>query len=165
MDEVVACAGSDVVGRPHFAEALIRRGYVHSRREAFSRYLARGRLGYAERRRTPPDVTMELIRDAGGIPVIAHPFSLELKGASFRKYIGELRDVGLAGIEVYYPEHTRDMQREYQALARDFSLLMTGGSDFHGSSTPDLALGRGFGSLRVPDELFDRLEEALQAAR
>ena len=160
MEDVRACAGSDVVGRPHFAMALIKRGYVRNKREAFSRYLARGRIGYAERRRMSGEDTCELIRAAGGVPSIAHPFSLELDRGELRDFCAQLKDHGLLGLEVYYPEHSPGMMRDYLKICDEVGLIPTGGSDFHGAATPDLRIGRGFGGLKVPDEVFERVMAA-----
>lgn len=159
--EVASYAGADVVGRPHFAQALIAKGYARDKKDAFDRYLARGKPAYAERRRLDPSATMELIRSSGGVPVLAHPFTLKLQGAQMKRALRDLADIGLMGLEVYYSEHTPEMQRTYARLARDLGLLATGGSDFHGAVSPDVRLGRGFGSLQVPDEVADQLAALL----
>lgn len=161
MEDVRACAGSDVVGRPHFAAALIKKGYVRNKREAFSRYLARGRIAYAERRRMSGEDTCAIIRAAGGFPSIAHPFSLELDRNGLRDFCVRLKDHGLMGLEVYYPEHTPGMMREYLKICDEVGLIATGGSDYHGAATPDLHIGRGFGGLKVPDEVFSRIQAAI----
>ena len=163
-DEVRAFAGEDVVGRPHFAQAMMARGYVLTKDEAFEKYLGKGKAGYAERRRLTPEDSIRLIRDAGGVAVLAHPFTLGLTPPDLRKLVGQLKDWGLGGIEVYYSEHTSDMERQYRDLAHDFGLVSTGGSDFHGALSPDIKLGRGFGSLRVPDEVVDQLESRRTSA-
>lgn len=161
MAEVQSFAGSDVVGRPHFAEALIRRGYARNKRDAFSRYLARGRIAYAERRRFSAEDSCALIREAGGVASIAHPFSLELPKEELQEYCQHLKAHGLMGLEVYYPEHTGGMQKDYLKICDTVGLIPTGGSDFHGSATPDLHLGRGFGNLKIPPETYDRILAAM----
>jgi len=161
MEEVRSCAGSEVVGRPHFAEALIRRGVARNKRHAFDRYLARGRMAYAERRRLSPEDSVSFIRAAGGVPSIAHPFSLELKKGALLEFCTRLKDHGLMGLECYYPEHTPAMTGEYLEIAEKLGLIPTGGSDFHGAATPDLRLGRGFGSLDVGLDAFDRIVAAM----
>lgn len=156
-DEVRSFAGDQVIGRPHFAQAMLARGYVLSTKEAFGRWLSRGCPAYARRRTVSQKDALEVIRDAGGVPVLAHPFTLNTTRSAMRKIIKELKEYGLEGIEVYYPQHNADRTREYLKLADDFGLVPTGGTDFHGDRTPDLILGRGFGSLRVPDDIVDRL--------
>ncbi|MFH0880101.1 MAG: PHP domain-containing protein [Lentisphaerota bacterium] len=157
--EEVAChAGEDVVGRPHFAQAMIAKKFVSGKDEAFDRYLGRGKPAYAERRRLSPAASVKLIRDAGGVPVLAHPFTLKLDSRELKKTLIELRSAGLEGLEVIYSEHTADMQREYLGMAKDLNLVATGGSDFHGAMSPDIKLGTGFGGLRIPDDIVPQLE-------
>jgi 3',5'-nucleoside bisphosphate phosphatase len=157
-DEVEAYAGDEVVSRPHFAQAMQARGYVTSKQEAFDRYLARGKPGYVERFRLPPADGMRLIRAAGGVPVLAHPFTLDLDPAALRASLREWKAQGLGGIEVYYSEHDAARQAVYGALAAELDLVPTGGSDYHGDATPGLRLGVGFGNLRVPDGVLAELE-------
>jgi predicted metal-dependent phosphoesterase TrpH len=160
-EDVRRVAGAEVIGRPHIAQALVEKKVVRSKREAFERYLACGKRAYAERRRLSAESTMELIRLSGGLPVIAHPFSLKLTGREMRSYMKDLMAAGLAGIEVYYSEHTSEMRRQYRELAEDLGLLITGGSDYHGNMSPGIELGRGAGDLLVPDRLWDALRSAL----
>ncbi len=162
-EDVAKHAGADVVARPHFARALIEKGYVRDKQEAFDRFLARGKPAYAERRRLEPEAIFQLIRSAGGLPVLAHPFTLKLDGREFKKAIELLRDQGLGGLEVYYSEHDADRVRKYRRLADALGLVATGGSDFHGTISPGIKLGRGPGNLSVPDEAWDALQAALAA--
>ena len=164
-EEVAAYAGEDNVGRPHFAMALVARGYVRDKDEAFNRYLARGRPAYAERRRLSPAESIELLLAAGGVPVLAHPFTLDLRERELRVLLMQLKDVGLQGIEAYYAEYSSDMQNTYMKLARELDLVMTGGSDFHGAANPKIHMGVGFGSLVVPDDLVDTLLDRGEALR
>jgi predicted metal-dependent phosphoesterase TrpH len=157
-DEIKAYAGEDVVGRPHFAQALLARGYVSDKNEAFDKYLGKGKAAYVDRRRLTPEDAVQLIVSAGGVPVIAHPFTLGLSAAETRKLLAGLKDTGLAGIEVYYSEHSAEMVELYGSMARDLGLVATGGSDFHGALAPDIRMGKGFGNLSVPDEIVPALE-------
>ncbi len=158
-EEVQSHAGEDVIGRPHFAQALIDKGCVKNFREAFDKYLAKGKPGYASRRRLTPKDSISLIRDAGGVAVLAHPFTLGLNKWEFRKELNALKAAGLQGMEIYYPEHSKEMQKEFSKLAKDYGLVATGGTDYHGQLTPDLKLGRGFGSLHISDEILEELQE------
>ena len=159
MEEVASYAGSDVVGRPHFAQALLAKGHVKSTRDAFDLYLGKGKAAYCERFRFEPEDAIAFIAGAGGVPVLAHPCTVKLPAGQVKDFVQRLRDVGLQGIEAYYPEHSREQEKAYLALAGELGLLATGGSDFHGTVTPKLELGTGFGGLRVPDEVADRLLE------
>lgn len=156
-EEVAAFADEDVVGRPHFAQALLARGYVRTKEEAFDRYLGKGKPAYVDRLRLTPEESIRVIRAAGGVAVLAHPFTIQRSAGELRKLVATLVESGLGGIEGYYSEYTYEQQSEYQQFARDFNLIMTGGSDYHGAFNPDIALGRGFGNLKVPDELLTPL--------
>lgn len=161
MEEVARFAGADVVGRPHIAQALIARNYARDKRDAFDRYLAKGKPAYAERRRLEAGATFELIRLAGGLPVIAHPFTLKRTNRELESLLRAFAKQGLAGIEVYYSEHSPEMQRSFSRLAAQLGLLITGGSDFHGSISPGIHMGIGTGSLNVPDDVLATLQNAL----
>ena len=156
-DEVAAYAGEDVVGRPHFAQALIARGYVKTKEEAFDRYLAKGKPAYLDRLRLTAADSIRLIHGAGGIAVLAHPATLKVSKAELRRIVGELTAAGLDGIEAWYSEHTPDDQKAFARLAEAHGLILTGGSDFHGATNPEIRLGRGFGYLDVPDRLLEPL--------
>jgi len=164
--EVRSLAGEDIVGRPHFAEAMLRRGYIKSRDEAFDRYLGKGKPGYVDRIRFSAEDSIRVIREAGGIAVLAHPSTLDLSRDALRRAVESYAAVGLSGIEVYYPEHTAAQQKQYAALAKGVGLIMTGGSDFHGARVnPGIRMGHGFGELCVPDDLLEPLMAAISKAR
>jgi len=156
-EDVAKHAKQDVVGRPHFAQAMIEKGYVKKKEDAFDRFLAKGQPAYADRFRFGIDESLALIRDAGGVSVLAHPFTLNLGRRRLRAYVAELAKKGLQGIEAYYSEHDRDQQRFCLSLGRDLGLAICGGSDFHGAMNPHSQLGVGFGTLNVPDDLLDPL--------
>lgn len=164
-DEVARHAGEDVVGRPHFAQALLERGYVRTREEAFDRYLAKGKPAYIDRFRLSPTDSIAAIRGAGGVAVLAHPFTLEMSRKALEAFTKGLRDAGLEGVEVYYAEHTPKQTRDYGKLANDLGLVVTGGSDFHGEGNPGIHLGMGFGSLCVPEEALEALKERWKKRR
>lgn len=158
MQEVEAFAGSDVVGRPHFARALVKRGCVSSIRQAFDRFLAKGQPAYADRFRLSAEQSIEILAHAGGLAVLAHPFTLQLDRPGLQALVAQLAEQGLQGIEVYYPEHSDGQTRQYTKLARTHGLALTGGTDYHGSGMPHIRIGSGHGSLNVPDALLDELE-------
>lgn len=150
-DEVLAEAGGKVVGRPHFARVLLRHGYVASWQEAFDQYLARGAAAYVERLRFSPEDSVRLIREAGGIAVLAHPKLVPLaEGEQIEQVIERLVAAGLQGIECYYSLHSDEETAQYLEIAKRFGLIVTGGTDFHGATKPDTQIGVGHGKLRVP---------------
>jgi 3',5'-nucleoside bisphosphate phosphatase len=163
MREVGEYAGSDNIGRLHFAQALVERGYVKTREEAFDRFLARGKPGYSNRRRLSPVQGIAMIRDADGLAVLAHPFTLGKGKEALTALIAELVPAGLAGLEVFYPHQNPRQMKTYKAIASKFNLLVTGGTDFHGAPMPDIRIGRGFGSLNVPDTVLEDLDARRKA--
>jgi predicted metal-dependent phosphoesterase TrpH len=150
--------GSGVVGRPHFAAALVERGHVKSRKAAFELLLAKGRPGYADRFRLTAKECIELIRQAGGVSVLAHPATIYLPDDKLKALVGKLKNLGLNGIEVYYAENRPENRKKFMGWAEQFDLICTGGTDFHGNNTPDIKVGTGFGQLCVPDEVLDNLK-------
>jgi 3',5'-nucleoside bisphosphate phosphatase len=162
MEEVEQQAGGDVVGRPHIAAVMLKKGYVSSIKQAFDKYLATGGLAYFDRDRPTPKRGIELIRQAGGLPVLAHPVQLRTENdAQLERTVKDLADLGLAGIEVIHSDHDAAWFERCTSLADRFGLLKTGGSDFHGTNKKDVRLGVANGR-RVPREYLDRLREQLK---
>jgi predicted metal-dependent phosphoesterase TrpH len=153
-------AGCDVIGRPHFADALVERGHVKSRKAAFDLLLAKGRPAYAERYRYTASECIDLIRRAGGVSVLAHPATIYLPDNELKDLVKGMKEQGLNGIEVHYAEHKPENIKKFRCWAEEFDLICTGGTDYHGKNSPDLKLGTGFGQLRVPDEVLDQLKAA-----
>lgn len=165
-EELVKEAGTSNVGRPHFADWLIRHGYVQSVGEAFQQFLVPSALTYVDRRTFNALEAVNLIREAGGVAVLAHPKALHIfSDADFEKFLKWLVDMGLEGIEVYCSVHLRADIRRYERMAQKFGLLMTGGTDFHGRLKPDIRMGYGFGYTKVEDGVYERLLERLRGAR
>lgn len=132
LEEVVNVAGGDVVARPHFAEVMVRHGYVSSRREAFDWYLDTSEYQKIERFKADAAHCIAAIHQAGGKAVLAHPSQLGLSEEKLDEVIGRLKVCGLDAIECYYPTHTPDMEQQYLTLAEKYDLYVSGGSDFHG---------------------------------
>jgi len=161
-DEVSAYAGEDVVGRLHFAYALIARKIVGQKQRAFDNYLGKGKPAYVERFRLTAADSIRLIREAGGVPVLAHPITLGLGYNNLYDFVSSLKDLGLVGMEIYYSEHKAKHIRDYLRIADKLDLIATGGSDFHGEGNDILHLGVGFGNLNVPDSVVDNLKAAIK---
>ncbi|MGH7166018.1 MAG: PHP domain-containing protein [Nitrospiraceae bacterium] len=159
-EEVKALAGTDSVGRPHIARVLMDKGYVTSAKEAFDRYLAEGAAAYVPRELPEPAAAIAWIRAARGIPVLAHPTWVKANGAGLLALCEKLKAEGLAGIEVHYSTHKPQQTAEYLNLATRLDLLVTGGSDFHGLTKPDIEVGVGRGNLKVPEKLLEPLKKA-----
>jgi predicted metal-dependent phosphoesterase TrpH len=163
-EEVASLAGNEVVGRPHFASLMVTKGYVKSIKEAFDRFLAKGGPAYVEKRRLSPAASIDLIRGAGGVAILAHPYQLKLSDQDTEQEIRRLKEVGLDGIEAIYSRLTLVDRERYARLAGQVGMLVSGGSDFHGSFKPDINIVTGLGDLQVPYELLDKIK-ALAALR
>ena len=159
-DEVRAVAGSDSVGRPHIARVLMDKKVVTSAKDAFDRFLANGKPAYVPRDLPSPAEAIQWIKDAKGLAVLAHPTWVRTTEGTLTELVRQLKADGLDGVEVHYSTHTPRQTREYLSLAKQINLLVTGGSDFHGITKPDIEVGIGKGSLHVPDSLLPKLKDA-----
>ncbi len=148
-EDVKREAGNGAVGRPHVAAALVARGWVRDRQEAFDRYIADGRPAAVPKPVFPIADAIALLREIGAVPVLAHPGLLKRP-----ELLPAFPALGLEGIEVFYPKHLPDQQRDLLAFARSHGLVPTGGSDFHSSAQP-----AALGSQPVPPETLDLLRE------
>lgn len=154
--------GAAAIGRPHVADALVTLGVVAHRDEAFDRFLAQGRPGYVQRYAPPLTRMLGIVRDAGGVPVIAHPWGRTDTSALLADGLAELQGLGLAGLEVDHQDHSPAQRDELRSIAEGLGLLVTGSSDFHGAGKSDHELGC---NTTAPDQLERLLELADAAAR
>ncbi len=158
LEEVDRVVGESQLGRPHIAYAMVKKGFVASIDEAFDKYLGTDGPAYVDKYRIECEHTINIIRAAGGVPVLAHPSLLNIENnQKLDVLLQNLMKIGLAGIEVYYPGHSPQKIRQYTELAGKFGLLMTGGTDFHGTITPQIKMGSGNGSLFIPYLLYEKL--------
>ena len=157
LEEVEDAAGGEVVGRPHMAAVLVRKGYVSSVKDAFNKYLGQGAAAYVEKERLSPREAIATVLAAGGLPVLAHPIQLRAENdAQLERIVKDLTDLGLAGIEVIHSDHDAALIEKYTKLADRFGLLKTGGSDFHGVNKKEIQLGNANGR-RIPRQFMDDL--------
>ena len=158
LSEVQAESAGGSAGRPHIARVMMRQGYVEGIDQAFQKYLKQGAPAYVDKKKLPASECINLIREAGGIAVIAHPYSI---GYATYQELGDeilnLKKLGLQGIESYYSNYSDSMSRWLRTFAKDNEMLVSGGSDFHGSVKPNTQLGSGPGNLHVPDEVYENL--------
>lgn len=132
---------SAATGRPHVADALVALGVVPHRNDAFERYLGQGRPGFVERYAAGLDEMVQLVRAAGGVPVLAHAWGRHGRGAVTESDFAALADLGLLGIEVDHQDHTPEMRDALRGIARNLGLVVTGASDYHGTGKKDHPLG------------------------
>jgi len=146
-----------VLGRPHFCEFLMKKGHIQSVKEGFDTLLGTGRPFYLPKRRIPIAQAVEVIRAAGGIPVLAHPLQYGYRGEALRELVDTVAGAGIRHLEAYYSEHSEEEEREMLALAASVGFGVTGGSDYHGSRKTHISLGRGTGRLSVPYRVLEDL--------
>lgn len=162
-DRVLEIAGDGTVGRPHIARAIVQAGAAANLQEAFDRYIGEHGRAYLPKDKFSPAKALELLKAEGATTILAHPYTLELDHDAFRALLTDLKAMGLDGIEAHYTEHTRTMTENYLALAEELDLDVSGGSDFHGTVKPEVALGRGKGGLHIPTSVLDALKARRRA--
>jgi 3',5'-nucleoside bisphosphate phosphatase len=165
FQRVQELAGDGAIGRPHVAQALIEARLVQSKGEAFDRLIGRHGAAYVERAKLSPADACRVIRRAGGLPVFAHPFIATASGRVLEpmpveQSLPALVEAGLAGLEVYYPNYTPALIERLLRLSRQYGLLVTGGSDFHGEGSAGAALG----GVYVPPKCLTALKAAHRRA-
>lgn len=151
VKEMVAEGGS--IGRPHIAKAITNAGGTSSVMEAYSKYIHKDSPVYIERKTVSPFDAVEVIYDSGGIPVIAHPYDIDIA----ESLIKELMNCGLRGIEAYHRKHSPAIVEYFSSMAENLGLIVTGGSDFHAPNIMNgqIILGKNF----VPEWIYDKLVE------
>ena len=149
-----------VIGRPHFAEVLVELGLAKDIRDAFDRYVEKGQKYYLPRNFLSIERSVEIIREAGGIPVLAHPFQYKLDDAGLRELIEHCMESGLKGIECRYSGYSTEQSKYLGRMAEEYGLIKTGGSDFHGENKKHISIGTGTGALEVPYQYLEKLREA-----
>jgi len=159
LEDVQAQSDTPLLSRVHFAKALAARGVVRRAPEAFERLIGDDCPGFVPREELSPAEACRWIREAGGVPVVAHPGRFGGRGFRWDDAMAELQREGVEGLEGYYGEYRASEQKYFVSLAQRLGMVVTGGSDYHGGNKLGLRLGRGRGGLKVPDDLIDHLEK------
>ncbi len=147
------------IGRPHIARVLIRQGIVPDVKTAFQEYLGTGKKAYVPKMKLPPEVAIETLKADNATVILAHPYSLSLPLDETETVLKKLQSYGLDGLEVYYPLHSLKEREQYGEIAERLGLLVSGGSDFHGSVKPDISLGTGKSNLAIPYEIIQKMKD------
>jgi predicted metal-dependent phosphoesterase TrpH len=156
FDRVREIAGDASIGRPHVAQALLEAGHITSIDEAFEKYIGRNGPAYVERFRLTPEDAVTLILHSGGVPVLAHPRDVT-------DYIAPMVEVGMLGLEVHYGPYDEATRQNLLQFAKQFGLIATGGSDFHGFNK--MAHLSGLGEVYVPSGIVGRLRAKAEQAK
>ncbi|MDD6484674.1 MAG: PHP domain-containing protein [Clostridiales bacterium] len=149
-------------GRPHFARALMAKGYVCDINEAFQKYLAKGAKCYVKRAMPSPERAIEIIRNSGGIAVWAHPISVSDKPEEIARLAGELKGLGLGAMECWHSKHSPEFKDEMIKICKSEGLCPSGGSDFHGENKPNVPLGIVCGDMCVPYSVVGEMKKVLE---
>jgi hypothetical protein len=158
LEDLDKIACGEIVGRPHFAQFLLSKNIVSSAKEAFVKYLATGAACHVPRKKIPPSIMIDIINAAGGLSALAHPGLLGIKDKDqYRALFHTLKGQGLQGLEVYCSTHTATDAAFFLELAREFNLIATGGSDFHGMAKPQVTIGKFFGVNKIFEEIKPEL--------
>ena len=160
FDKLQAENPGAVITRAHYASYLLDHGYVKSRPDAFSQYLGDHTKYFVPREKVTPAQAVELILQADGIPILAHPTLYHMGNERLCALVASLKETGLMGIEGFYSTYTLQDERDMRRIADKYDLLLSGGSDFHGANKPSLDLGTGYGRLFVPEEILQLLKNA-----
>lgn len=161
LEELEENAGGNIITRAHYANVLVNKGYVKTKQEAFDKYISAGRPGYVKRETLTPKKCIEVIRESGGIPVLAHATLYGFGYLEIHETVGLLKEYGLMAMETMYSTYTEKQAEEMRKICEYYSLLKSGGSDFHGANKPDIILGTGMGNLRIPQEFADKMKSIL----
>ena len=154
--ETIRAENAGSINRAVIGRAMVEKGYCRSVQEAFDRYFMPGQGFFVPPLRPDPYETIRFIKSIGCTAVLAHPF-LSLDEQELHTFLVEAKKAGLDAMEVYYAKYDEATTQKARALAREFDLLESGGSDFHGAAKPDIALGTGRGDLKIPLALLEKL--------
>lgn len=158
MEKMYERFGNVSITRAHFARVLIEAGIVNHKDIAFAQYLNKGKRYYVAREKVSPKMAIDIIKGAGGYPVLAHPLLYKMGKDRLCSLFDYLKGIGLEGIEAIYSLNTPSDDAWLKKMADNYKLFITGGSDFHGANKPDIDLGNGKGNLKIPEELLNNIQ-------
>lgn len=160
MDVLYREYPDSVITRAHFARYLTEHGYVKNRETVFKKYLGDDCRCYVPREKITPFEAIRLIRLGGGLAFFAHPVLCHMNHDRLRFFIQSLKEAGLSGLEAIYSMNTPGDEWNMLKFAKEFDLLISGGSDFHGENKPHIQLGTGRGNLHIPYEILEKIKKA-----
>lgn len=158
LQDVRACAPTDLISRTHFAKQLASMGAVSTTQEAFRKFIGEGGPAFVPFQELSPADASRWIHEAGGVAIVAHPGRFAGGRFIWDEAMADLRDMGIDGFETYYGEYGPEEQRRFLDLAQRLGMAPSGGSDYHGTMKPGLKMGTGRGNLRIPDSILMALE-------
>lgn len=156
-EELMEEAGIGTCSRAHYANLMVKKGYVSHKKEAFQRYIGFGKPGYVPRKLPTPKECADIITESGGVAILAHATLYGMDINEIRTMTKNLKDDGLKGIEVMYSTYRPQQEKEITQIAKYLELCPSGGSDFHGANKPDIFMGVGRGNLKIPYSFLENL--------
>lgn len=165
QEDSVNILENPTAGRAHVAEALFRAGHVRTPGESYEQWIGYECPAYVQRERLSITDAIDIIHEDGGVSVLCHPQIYGMDFTALQVFLRDLKDRGLDAVEVYHSDHTEDFTEQLSALAEEIGLLASGGSDFHGTVKPGIAVGIGKGNLNIPRSIYDRLISRIEEIR
>ena len=160
-EELISEYPNAIITRAHYARMLVKKGYVKSNAEAFDRYIGDHSSCFVPREKITPHDAVRLIKQSGGIAVLAHPTLYHLGMDKLRALAASLKEVGLDAMETKYTTYTGQEERRMRTMAKELGLMQSGGSDFHGANKPTTDLAVGYGNLYIDDSVLNDLKTLL----
>ena len=160
--------GNFVLGRPHIADAVVKLGFAKNTQDVFNKFIGRGCPAYVSRKVLPVTTALPALRAAGAVSIWAHPFvNTSMSTAKCTRYVEEMQEYGLDGIEAYYPTFTQTNTENVLQIAKKKGLLVSGGTDFHGGDHHlGIHIGTGYGTgFCVPDQLLEPIRQRAKERR
>ena len=161
MEKLTEMFPDSIITRAHFASYMVKMGYVKDNAEAFARYLGDGMPLYVPRQKKSPEEAIEIIKNAGGAAILAHPLLYHLTDGELSDLCSRLKTYGLCGIETMYSTYRGFDELNVRKLAHKYNLLESGGSDFHGANKPHISLGAGCGNLCISYSYLKAIKESV----
>ena len=160
-EDLTAAFPDTSITRAHYAKYMLEKGYIKSKQEAFDRYIGDSCPYFVPRENITPEMAIECILDNGAVPILAHPVLYHMSDAKLEALVVRLKEVGLKGLDAIYTTYEAYEERQMKELAAKHGLLVSGGSDFHGSNKVGIDLGVGYGSLFVPEDLLPQIKASV----
>jgi len=157
--ELHATAQGGNLTKAHFARLLIRHGHAAHFEEAFQRYLTVGCPTNVVKQSLEPREAIALINQGGGVAILAHPYRYRLTNDALVQLVSQLATLGLGGVEAIYNNHDPEQELFLRNLAETHHLVISGGTDFHGSNKPGIQLGEGRGNMRIPLQIWENIRD------
>ncbi len=149
-----------IIGRPHFAAALVEKGLAEDVSDGFKKYLNRGGRYYRKRQYIPMDMAFDVLRKTGAKAVFAHPLQYRFGHEELVELTETLLGHGVVGMECVYSLYSPEETEYLKGIAEKYGLFVTGGSDFHGEGKPHIQMGRGCGNMEVPYTVLESMKKA-----